>query len=519
MLLFSCLILVVWSDIPKLIIQTGPNKPVSDFKGFPEQLKKINPSFEYTYYDDAAALDFVAKHFPDSDLLAVYQDPRLKVVMKADLFRLAAISVLGGFYFDMDVYAYRNLDPLLSHRAVFPKEWWRNNGEYEDRHGTLPEDDEDHWQMGNYAFAAEPGHPLVQNALKEAVKRANDLLNTKLSEDLETLEDFDVLKTTGPYMLSEVYHKGRKEGQYGDVYFMMGGNEIPLYPKSRGGPTWHKFGKYGEHAITHTWVRRKLATETELAEILWKANTDKKKDISWARGVIKELKARFGELTISESNENYKADSKKEKAEDQESDKAEDKPANSKVEEKNDGEKKKGDKESEKGKDKPADSKVEEKNDGGKKKGDKTMLDEGEKKEDKKNAKELEKKLSEAHELAKAEGFEVKPKITSDDLEWAQNVLQRNFVRATDNGMEIALGGAEYQVSGANSAGALLASKQKKSSIRDRREVTFGTRVFIFGGLLIAIGILGYVWNSKAAMHVDELNPLLGDYPEEDQFQ
>ena len=70
----------------------------------------------------------------------------------------------------------------------------------------------------------------------------------------------------------------------------------------------------------------------------------------------------------------------------------------------------------------------------------------------------------EAHELAKAEGFEVKPKITSDDLEWAQNVLQRNFVRATDNGMEIALGGAEYQVSGANSA--LLASKQKKSSIR-----------------------------------------------------
>jgi len=311
MLLFSCLVWVVWSDIPKLIIQTGPNKPVSDFKGFPEQLQKINPSFEYTFYDDAAALDFVAKHFPDSDLLAVYQDPRLKIVMKADIFRLAAISVLGGFYFDMDVYAYRNLDPLLSHRAVFPKEWWRNNGEYEDRHGTLPEDDEDHWQMGNYAFAAEPGHPLVQNALKEAVKRANDLLNTKLSEYLETLEDIDVLKTTGPYMLSEVYHKGRKEGQYGDVYFMMGGNEIPLYPKSRGGPTWHKFGKYGEHAITHTWVRRKLATETELAEILWKANTDKKKDISWARGVIKELKARFGELTISESNENYKAAPKK----------------------------------------------------------------------------------------------------------------------------------------------------------------------------------------------------------------
>lgn len=490
MLLFSCLVWVVWSDIPKLIIQTGPNKPVSDFKGFPEQLQKINPSFEYTFYDDAAALDFVAKHFPDSDLLAVYQDPRLKIVMKADIFRLAAISVLGGFYFDMDVYAYRNLDPLLSHRAVFPKEWWRNNGEYEDRHGTLPEDDEDHWQMGNYAFAAEPGHPLVQNALKEAVKRANDLLNTKLSEYLETLEDIDVLKTTGPYMLSEVYHKGRKEGQYGDVYFMMGGNEIPLYPKSRGGPTWHKFGKYGEHAITHTWVRRKLATETELAEILWKANTDKKKDISWARGVIKELKARFGELTISESNENYKAAPKKEKAGDKESDKAEDKPA---------------------------DSKVEEKNDGGKKKGDKKMLDEGEKKEDKKKAKELEKKLSEAHELAKAEGFEVKPKITSDDLEWAQNVLQRNFVRATDKGMEIALGGAEYQVSGANSA--LLASKQKKSSIRDRREVTFGTRVFIFGGLLIAIGILGYVWNSKAAMHVDELNPLLGDYPEEDQFE
>jgi len=43
--------------------------------------------------------------------------------------------------------------------------------------------------------------------------------------------------------------------------------------------------------------------------------------------------------------------------------------------------------------------------------------------------------------------------------------------------------------------------------------------VFIFGGLLIAIGILAYVWNSKAARHVDEMNPLLGDFPEEDQLE
>merc|ERR1712018_487266 len=118
--------------------------------------------------------------------------------MKADLFRLAAVSVLGRFYLDMDMLTRASFDPIVNSGcgAVFPKEWWKSIDAFKDRHFTSPTDEEEHWQVGNYAFAAVPNHPLLIDSLQEAIKRSKELIATK-NENNEDITDLEVLRTTG----------------------------------------------------------------------------------------------------------------------------------------------------------------------------------------------------------------------------------------------------------------------------------------------------------------------------------
>lgn len=322
--------------------------------------------------------------------------------------------------------------------------------------------------MGNYAFGAEAGHPLLADALEEGVKRAKLLVSER--EDNSELEDQDVLKTTGPYMLSEVYHEGRKSGKYDDVNFLDGSNEIAVFKKSHGPNTWHKFGEFAEHVITHTWVRRRLATEEELAEILWQNSVKRGQDMHWAKNVISELKHRFGEMTISAVDEQY----------------AETYGYSF-----------------------------------GKKSGKKKVIAKA-----KTSETEGEAALQEAQRLARVEGIE-KKKVSDTDLEWAVGVLKRHFVRHTKrNTFEIAVGGAEYEGYGGAKKGKKLQeeglgkldtensdkSAVGVSSVPD--DIPISTRVFIFAGILLSVSVLVYVWNSKSHLE-EERAHLLGDYDHE----
>ena len=108
--------------------------------------------------------------------------------------------------------------------------------------------------MGNYAFGAAAGHPLVADALTEGTRRAALLVGRTDVTDLE------VLRSTGPYMLSEVFHNGRLAGKYGDVDYIHGDAETPLRGRTHGGDDWHKFGQYAEHMLAHSWVARRRAS-------------------------------------------------------------------------------------------------------------------------------------------------------------------------------------------------------------------------------------------------------------------
>ena len=149
------------SMIPKTIIQTSKEKSLDrlDWKEYQHSLKQSNPGFELLHYDDTEARSFIESHYANTTLVMAYE--MVTPIMRADLFRLAVIYQHGGFYMDMDMLAKSSLDPIVvvidsgeQYQAVFPKEWWWSDEVY---HGIFPgrepEDSEDHWQMGQYAFA------------------------------------------------------------------------------------------------------------------------------------------------------------------------------------------------------------------------------------------------------------------------------------------------------------------------------------------------------------------------------
>jgi len=251
---------------PSIFLTHGPHQN-SNWKGYMATARELNPTFAIKDYDDEEAAAFINEEYAGTDLPGIYAVvPR--PVMRADLFRLAVVAKKGGFYFDKDVLMKLPLEPLLANSAVFPLEWFKSNVAFAARHaGATPRDDLEHFQLGNYAFAADANHPFVVAALEEAMRRCQVLLAEKPGQQQVT--DLDILRTTGPYMLSEVYHEDRIVGtptpsgaplhtttrKFGDVFLLRGDDTTPLRKSKFVVNDWHKFGAYAEHMIEHSWVR------------------------------------------------------------------------------------------------------------------------------------------------------------------------------------------------------------------------------------------------------------------------
>ncbi|KAL3815257.1 hypothetical protein ACHAXA_002793 [Cyclostephanos tholiformis] len=260
-------------SIPKSIIQTSRDSTVDrpDWIEYRNSLQKFNPEFELVHYSDEEARAFIAENYAGTILMDTYDI--VTPIMRADLFRLAAIYKLGGFYMDMDMLGKSSLAPLVESidneefQAVFPKEWWMSTGYYSNIYpGRTPEDDEDHWQVGQYAFGAVPEHPFIKDALEEAIVRSVNLMTTK-GDDPDSIRDVDILAATGPYLFTELYHSGRKEGRYADVYHLAGDSNAPVLENRHGGQDWHKFGPYCEHMLSHTWTKPVTETERRMQEV------------------------------------------------------------------------------------------------------------------------------------------------------------------------------------------------------------------------------------------------------------
>jgi hypothetical protein len=224
--------------IPKLLIQTGKDRiPPPKAKAAASSLKLLHPDWGYLYFDDAGIRAFLRTECPEYEPVF---DAFPRMIQRIDFFRYLAVHKLGGFYFDLDVFLSEPLDELLQHGCVFPFEELTLSRHLRAVHHM-------DWEIGNYAFGSEPGHPYLKAAIENCVKGQRD------PQWVEPMMrgiprpfrgEFTVLNTTGPGLLTRTLAEHPKTAS--DMHV--------LFPDDVCDPaTWHQFGRYGVHLMDGSW--------------------------------------------------------------------------------------------------------------------------------------------------------------------------------------------------------------------------------------------------------------------------
>lgn len=250
----QCKTFLVITMIPKRIIQTGPATLPLLIQSAVVNVKLLHPEFEYRFYDDAMIEAFLAEHFPEyrADYLSFHFR-----IQRYDFFRYLAIYKFGGFYLDLDVFLTRDLTSLVSSKCIFPFEELVES-RYFWKHFQMD------WQIGNYAFGAEPGHPflaaVIENCLR--ARRMPAWVKPMMRGILPTLRnDLYVLNTTGPGMVSRTLAENPQ----------FAGSINILFPDDVCNcGSWHQFGDYGVHNMAGSWRPRSNVFE-RLLKRLWKS--------------------------------------------------------------------------------------------------------------------------------------------------------------------------------------------------------------------------------------------------------
>lgn len=151
--------------------------------------------WEYNFYDDETAGEFLGMHFPP-EVREAY-DSVTPGAFKADLFRYCVLLIRGGVYADMDVMLQTNLDDAVANDI-----------------GFMTPIDEPGIDVGhrsclwNGFIASAPGHPFLARTIEIAV---NNIRNRFTSVDYDDMlcpdpilsvsHTVDTLFTCGPCIL------------------------------------------------------------------------------------------------------------------------------------------------------------------------------------------------------------------------------------------------------------------------------------------------------------------------------
>jgi hypothetical protein len=219
--------------IPRIIHQTW-YEPVTKEK-YPNMSRLIESfkqsGWEYQFYDDARAVEFLRENFPPQ-VLDAYESI-MPGAFKADLFRYCVLLIVGGVYADMDVLLESHLDELLTGDV-----------------GFMVPIDEPGSKIGhrsclwNGLLAVAPGHPFLAKTIELVV---NNVRNRFTSVDIDDMlcpnpqlsvsHSVDTLFVCGPCILGAGMNMvlGRHmqtEWKIGDVdiWSTEDGVEIPVPP-------------------------------------------------------------------------------------------------------------------------------------------------------------------------------------------------------------------------------------------------------------------------------------------------
>ncbi len=215
--------------IPRILHQTYKSKEIPErLEEYRRKLLELHPGWDYRFYGDDECRDLVERYFPS--FLPVYESYSVPV-QKVDIFRIIAVYALGGFYLDIDVECIESLDQLCEYHCVFAEELTITQRQAEEL------DHRDRLRVANYMFGSEPGHPFLLRILRKMAEESKREIST----------EYDVLESTGPGLVTTVYHGSRKELR--DVVLL---RNIDRISPVTSGVSCH-FGNYARHHHEGSW--------------------------------------------------------------------------------------------------------------------------------------------------------------------------------------------------------------------------------------------------------------------------
>jgi hypothetical protein len=143
-----------FAHIPRRIVQYwNKAEPPSEIAVLMASWRERNPGFDYFRFDDRTAQEFLSSHRM-ADVLEAYRRAR-EPAQRADIFRLAYLSIFGGFYADADDRCLAEVGSFVPPDARFVA--------FQEDFGTL----------GNNFLAVVPDHPVINCALQLGTNAIN----------------------------------------------------------------------------------------------------------------------------------------------------------------------------------------------------------------------------------------------------------------------------------------------------------------------------------------------------------
>ena len=216
--------------------------------------KLLNPGFEHVLFSRTKMQSFLETEFPEfQQAIRAFRFP----IQRFDFFRYLAVYRLGGFYFDLDLFLARALDPLLECGCVFAFEELTISR-------FLRSEFKMDWELANYGFGAAAGHPFIGAIIENCVRGLKDpVWAAQLMQGIPGWfqNQFFVPMTTGPGMVSRTFAENRQ--RHRDITVLVP-NDVCVPGAAQ------RFGDFGVHLVQASWrkrdgfLRRQLARRWEI---------------------------------------------------------------------------------------------------------------------------------------------------------------------------------------------------------------------------------------------------------------
>jgi len=177
------------SSIPKIIHQTYMSRETlpQEIQLNIDRLKRLNPDWEYRFYDDEDIEKYITRNFPD--VLPYYVSINSKYgAARADLFRYLVIYNEGGVYMDIKSTFIKPLNMAIKEDDAYLLSYW-NRG----KSGIHPEIHNSLGEFQQCFIIGRKGHMFLKNVI-DTVLRNIDIYRYRI----HFYGKYGTLRVTGP---------------------------------------------------------------------------------------------------------------------------------------------------------------------------------------------------------------------------------------------------------------------------------------------------------------------------------